>query len=44
MTSNNVTEAETVETSEPQSAKAVDDRLIGELVGRVQTEGPVADG
>lgn len=32
MTSGNVTEAETVELPEPQSSKAVDDRLIDELV------------
>ncbi|GAA2462807.1 hypothetical protein GCM10010405_53940 [Streptomyces macrosporus] len=39
MTSENVTEPEIVEPSEPQSAKAVDDRLIDELVGRAQAEG-----
>ncbi|MBN3931893.1 transposase, partial [Streptomyces verrucosisporus] len=38
MTSENVTEAETVESGEPP-AKAVDDRLIDELVGRAQAEG-----
>ncbi|SEE45016.1 hypothetical protein SAMN05216483_6257 [Streptomyces sp. 2131.1] len=31
MTSENVTEAETVEAAEPQPAKAVGDRLIDEL-------------
>ncbi|MEK8145138.1 transposase [Streptomyces sp. M10(2022)] len=39
MTSENVTEAETVEVSEAVSAKSVDDRLIDELVGRAQAEG-----
>ncbi|MEU2826716.1 transposase [Streptomyces bacillaris] len=39
MTSNNVTEAETVEPSEPVPPKSVDDRLIDELVGRAQAEG-----
>ncbi|WUJ19172.1 hypothetical protein OHS70_36870 [Streptomyces sp. NBC_00390] len=39
MTSNNVTEAESVELSEAAPAKSVDDRLIDELVGRAQTEG-----
>lgn len=39
MTSNNVTEAETVEPSEAGPAKSVDDRLIDELVGRAQAEG-----
>ncbi|SCD67701.1 Transposase, Mutator family [Streptomyces sp. di188] len=39
MTSENVTEAETVEPSERQPAKAVDDRLIDELVSRAQAEG-----
>lgn len=39
MTSNNVTEAETVEPSEPVPPKSVDDRLIDELVGRAQVEG-----
>ncbi|SFL96166.1 Transposase, Mutator family [Streptomyces pini] len=38
MTSENVTEAETVESGEPQ-AKAAEDRLIDELVGRAQAEG-----
>jgi putative transposase len=32
MTNENVTEAETVEQLEPQPSKAVDDRLIDELV------------
>ncbi|KOG49901.1 transposase, partial [Streptomyces virginiae] len=39
MTSENVTEAETVEPSEPQPVKAVEDRLIDELVSRAQAEG-----
>lgn len=39
MTIENVTEAETVERSEPQSSKAVDDRLIDELVSRAQAQG-----
>ncbi|RPF30251.1 transposase-like protein [Streptomyces sp. Ag109_G2-6] len=39
MTSENVTEAETVEPSEPKPSKAVDDRLIDELVSRAQAEG-----
>ncbi|MCX4734673.1 transposase [Streptomyces sp. NBC_01363] len=39
MTSNNVTEAESVEPSETVPAKSVDDRLIDELVGRAQAEG-----
>ncbi|TWG02980.1 mutator family transposase [Streptomyces brevispora] len=39
MTSNNVTEVETVEPSEAGPAKSVDDRLIDELVGRAQAEG-----
>ncbi|RPK44861.1 hypothetical protein EES37_15865 [Streptomyces sp. ADI91-18] len=39
MTSENVTEAETVEPSEPKLSKAVDDRLIDELVFRAQAEG-----
>ncbi|WP_455433211.1 transposase, partial [Streptomyces roseolus] len=39
MTSENVTEAETVEADEPRPAKAVDDRLIEELVSRAQAEG-----
>ncbi|MFV2116998.1 transposase [Streptomyces sp. Act-28] len=38
MTSENVTEVETIEPSEPQRAKAVDDRLIDELVSRAQVE------
>ncbi|GGR07394.1 hypothetical protein FHS38_005254 [Streptomyces netropsis] len=32
--SENVTEAETAEAAEPQSAKVVNDRLIDELVSR----------
>ena len=36
MTSNNVTEDESVEQSEAVPAKSVDDRLIDELVGRAQ--------
>ncbi|MEU0297070.1 transposase, partial [Streptomyces microflavus] len=39
MTSDNVTEAESVEPSEAVPAKSVDDRLIDELVGRAQAEG-----
>ncbi len=39
MTSNNVTEAETVEPSEAAPSKSLDDRLIDELVGRAQAEG-----
>ncbi|MEV8311109.1 IS256 family transposase, partial [Streptomyces flavidovirens] len=39
MTSNNVTEVESVEPSEAVPAKSVDDRLIDELVGRAQAEG-----
>lgn len=39
MTSDNVTEAESAETPEPQPTKAVDDQLIDELVGRAQAEG-----
>lgn len=39
MTSNNVTEAETVEPSEAVVPKSMDDRLIDELVGRAQAEG-----
>ncbi|MFF0515474.1 transposase [Streptomyces sp. NPDC004250] len=39
MTSENVTEPESVETSEPQLSRAVDDQLIDELVGRAQAEG-----
>ncbi|MFI1660468.1 hypothetical protein ACH4ZU_37000 [Streptomyces sp. NPDC020472] len=38
MTSENVTEAETVEAAEPQPARAVDDQLIDELVSRAQAE------
>jgi hypothetical protein len=36
MTSDNVTEAESVKAAEPQPAKGVDDQLIDELVGRAQ--------
>lgn len=39
MTSDNVTEAESVSSAEPQPAKKVDDQLIDELVGRAQAEG-----
>ncbi len=39
MTSENVSEAESIEASEPQSARAVHDQLIAELVGRAQAEG-----
>ena len=39
MTSNNTPENESSEVASPQSAKAVDDQLIEELVGRAQAEG-----
>ncbi|MET7564469.1 transposase, partial [Streptomyces sp. NPDC005479] len=39
MTSNNMTEAESIEPSEAVPAKSVDDRLIDELVSRAQAEG-----
>ncbi len=39
MTSENVTEAEISEVAEPQPVRAVDDRLIDELVSRAQAEG-----
>ncbi|MFK0259091.1 IS256 family transposase [Streptomyces sp. NPDC090445] len=39
MTSENVTEAEISKAAEPQPARAVDDRLIDELVSRAQAEG-----
>ncbi|MET9603298.1 transposase, partial [Streptomyces sp. NPDC006459] len=39
MASENVTEAEIVEPSEPRPSKAVDDRLVDESVSRVQAEG-----
>lgn len=39
MTSNNMTEAESVEPSEAAPAKSVDDQLTDELVGRAQAEG-----
>lgn len=39
MTSENVCESGTVEPTKAASAKAVDDRLIDELVGRAQAEG-----
>lgn len=39
MTSENVTEAESVEAVELQSARAVDHQLIDELVGRTQAQG-----
>jgi hypothetical protein len=39
MTSENVPEAESVEVAKPHRTKAVDDRLIDELVGRAQAEG-----
>ncbi|WP_093804123.1 IS256 family transposase [Streptomyces sp. Wb2n-11] len=39
MTSENVSKAEISEAIEPQPARAVDDRLIDELVSRVQAEG-----
>ncbi|MFJ1547659.1 hypothetical protein [Streptomyces sp. NPDC088246] len=34
-----MTETESVEAAEPQPARAVNDRLIDELVGRAQAEG-----
>lgn len=39
MTGNNMTEAESVEAAGPQPARAVNDRLIDELVVRAQAEG-----
>ncbi|MFF4283687.1 IS256 family transposase [Streptomyces kronopolitis] len=39
MTSENVSESEAVESAETVSAKAVDDQLIDELVGRARAEG-----
>lgn len=39
MTSENVTEPESVETPEPQPSRAVDGQLVDELVGRAQAEG-----
>src|SRR5437016_10356056 len=39
MTSDNVTEPESVGSTEHQSAKSVDNQLIDELVGRAQAEG-----
>ncbi len=39
MTSENVAEQDAVESAAAVSAKAVDDRLIDELVGRAQAEG-----
>src|SRR3954470_397225 len=39
MTSESVTESETVEPSVPQPSRAVDDRLIEELVSRARAEG-----
>ncbi|MFH9742778.1 transposase, partial [Streptomyces roseolus] len=39
MTSEDATEAEISEAVEPQPAKAVDGRLIEELVSRAQAEG-----
>lgn len=39
MTSGNVAEHEAVESAAAVSAKAVDDRLIDELVSRAQAEG-----
>ncbi|WP_406424243.1 hypothetical protein OH809_03105 [Streptomyces sp. NBC_00873] len=39
MTSDNVTEVDTVEPSEAMLSKSVDDRLIDELVGRALAEG-----
>lgn len=43
MTSENVTEPETVEVAGPQPSKAVDDRLIDELVSRAQAPCPCPD-
>lgn len=42
MTSDNVTEAESVELSEAAPTKSVNNQLIDELVGRAQAEGPSA--
>lgn len=39
MTSENVSESETAEPTKAASAKAVDNQLIDELVGRAQAEG-----
>ncbi len=39
MTSENVSECEALESAEAVSAKAVDDQLIDEPVGRAQAEG-----
>jgi putative transposase len=39
MTSENVSTSEAVEPTKAVSAKAVDDQLIDELVGRAQAEG-----
>ncbi len=39
MTSNNMPEDESLKVAVPQPAKAVDDQLIEELVGRAQAEG-----
>lgn len=39
MTSENVSESEAVEPTRAAAAKAVDDQLIDELVGRAQVEG-----
>jgi transposase-like protein len=39
VTSENVAEAESVEAAKPHRARAVDDQLIDELVGRAQAEG-----
>nr|WP_268246523.1 hypothetical protein [Streptomyces xantholiticus] len=38
MASNNVTDPESVEPTDLQSTKSVDDQLIDELVGRSQAE------
>ncbi|MGW0859273.1 hypothetical protein [Streptomyces sp. NPDC002690] len=42
MTSNNVTEAETVEPSEAVVPTSMDDLLIDELVSRAQARGPAS--
>lgn len=39
MTSENVSEPEAIEAAVLQSWKSVDDRLVGELVGRAEAEG-----
>lgn len=46
MTSKSVSESKAIEPTKAVSAKAVDDRLIDELVGRAQAEGlqPTGEG